>query len=129
MEAGKTGNVCSILDGTTKILAVSATVTKPYHQPHQNPRRVAIIEGSAKSRAINEDAYSDVRDSRTAGHTLIWSSTWRRSPVWRRAASMSTADHPHRLRFWISGQVRRVTAFRREMKRRATVDPASGSGN
>ena len=42
------------------------------------------------------------------------------------AASVSTRgyNHPHRLRVWISGQVRRVTAFiRRETKRRAAVEP------
>lgn len=33
-------------------------------------------------------------------------------------------NHPHRFRVWISGQVRRVTAFiRREMKRRAAIEP------
>nr|WP_225648927.1 hypothetical protein [Bradyrhizobium australafricanum] len=32
--------------------------------------------------------------------------------------------HPHRLRVWISGQVRRVTAsIRCEMKRRAAIEP------
>ena len=36
-------------------------------------------------------------------------------------------NHPHRLRVWISGQVRRVTAsIRREMKRRAAVEPVIG---
>lgn len=36
-------------------------------------------------------------------------------------------NHPHRFRVWISGQVRRVTAsIRREMKRRAAVEPAIG---
>src|SRR4029453_6867183 len=61
-----------------------------------------------------------------------WSPTWRSSPAWRLAASMSTKgyrghNHPHRLRVWISGQVRRVTAsIRREMKRRAAVEPVIG---
>lgn len=33
-------------------------------------------------------------------------------------------DHPHRFRVWISGQVRRVTKpIRREMKRRAAIEP------
>ena len=36
-------------------------------------------------------------------------------------------DHPHKFRVWISGQVRRVTAsIRREMKRRAAVEPVIG---
>ena len=36
-------------------------------------------------------------------------------------------NHPHRLSVWISGQVRRVTAsIRREMKRRAAVEPVIG---
>lgn len=36
-------------------------------------------------------------------------------------------NHPHRFRIWISGQVRRVTAsIRREMKRRAAVEPVIG---
>ena len=36
-------------------------------------------------------------------------------------------NHPHRLRVWISGQVRHVTAsIRREMKRRAAVEPVIG---
>ncbi|MHC2338210.1 PAS domain-containing protein [Bradyrhizobium sp. USDA 4454] len=36
-------------------------------------------------------------------------------------------NHPHRFRFWISGQVRRVTApIRREMRRRAAVEPVIG---
>jgi transposase, IS5 family len=36
-------------------------------------------------------------------------------------------DHPHRFRVWISGQVRRVTKpIRREMKRRAAVEPVIG---
>jgi IS5 family transposase len=36
-------------------------------------------------------------------------------------------NHPHRFRVWISGQVRRVTAaIRREMKRRAAVEPVIG---
>ena len=36
-------------------------------------------------------------------------------------------NHPHRLGVWISGQVRRVTAsIRREMKRRAAVEPVIG---
>ena len=36
-------------------------------------------------------------------------------------------NHPRRLRVWISGQVRRVTAsIRREMKRRAAVEPVIG---
>jgi IS5 family transposase len=36
-------------------------------------------------------------------------------------------SHPHRLRVWISGQVRRVTkAIRREMRRRAAVEPVIG---
>ena len=35
--------------------------------------------------------------------------------------------HPHRFRVWISGQARRVTAvIRREMKRRAAVEPVIG---
>jgi IS5 family transposase len=36
-------------------------------------------------------------------------------------------NHPHQFRVWISGQVRRVTAsIRREMKRRAAVEPVIG---
>ena len=36
-------------------------------------------------------------------------------------------EHPHKFRVWISGQVRRVTAaIRREMKRRAAVEPVIG---
>jgi transposase, IS5 family len=36
-------------------------------------------------------------------------------------------NHTHRLRVWISGQVRRVTAsIRREMKRRAAIEPVIG---
>ncbi len=36
-------------------------------------------------------------------------------------------NHPHRFRVWISGQVRGVTAsIRREMKRRAAVEPVIG---
>jgi IS5 family transposase len=36
-------------------------------------------------------------------------------------------NHPHRFRVWISGQVRRVTAsIRREMRRRAAVEPVIG---
>jgi IS5 family transposase len=36
-------------------------------------------------------------------------------------------NHPNRLRVWISGQVRRITAsIRREMKRRAAVEPVIG---
>jgi len=36
-------------------------------------------------------------------------------------------SHPHRFRVWISGQVRRVTAsIRREMRRRAAVEPVIG---
>jgi len=36
-------------------------------------------------------------------------------------------NHPHKFRVWISGQVRRVTAAtRREMKRRAAVEPVIG---
>jgi IS5 family transposase len=36
-------------------------------------------------------------------------------------------NHPNRFRVWISGQVRRVTAaIRREMKRRAAVEPVIG---
>ena len=36
-------------------------------------------------------------------------------------------NYPHRFRVWISGQVRRVTAsIRREMKRRAAVEPVIG---
>ena len=36
-------------------------------------------------------------------------------------------QHPHKFRVWISGQVRRVTAaIRREMKRRAAVEPVIG---
>jgi transposase, IS5 family len=35
--------------------------------------------------------------------------------------------HPHKFRVWISGQVQRVTAaIRREMKRRAAVEPVIG---
>jgi transposase, IS5 family len=35
-------------------------------------------------------------------------------------------NHPHKFRVWISGQARRVTAIiRREMKRRAAVEPVS----
>ena len=36
-------------------------------------------------------------------------------------------NHPNRFQVWISGQVRRVTAtIRREMKRRAAVEPVIG---
>jgi transposase, IS5 family len=36
-------------------------------------------------------------------------------------------NHPHKFRVWISGQVRRVTkAIRREMRRRAVVEPVIG---
>lgn len=36
-------------------------------------------------------------------------------------------DHPHKFRVWISGQVRRVTKpIRREMKRRAAIEPVIG---
>jgi IS5 family transposase len=36
-------------------------------------------------------------------------------------------NHPHKFRVWISGQVRRVTkTIRREMKRRAAVEPVIG---
>jgi transposase, IS5 family len=36
-------------------------------------------------------------------------------------------NHPHKFRAWISGQVRRVIkAIRREMRRRATVEPMIG---
>jgi hypothetical protein len=36
-------------------------------------------------------------------------------------------SHPHRFRVWISGQVRRVTKpIRREMRRRAAVEPVIG---
>lgn len=36
-------------------------------------------------------------------------------------------NHPNRFRVWISGQVRRVTrTIRREMKRRAVVEPVIG---
>jgi IS5 family transposase len=36
-------------------------------------------------------------------------------------------NHPHSFRVWISGQVRRVTAsIRREMRRRAAVEPVIG---
>ncbi len=36
-------------------------------------------------------------------------------------------NHPHKFRVWISGQVRRAaTAIRREMKRRAAVEPVIG---
>jgi IS5 family transposase len=36
-------------------------------------------------------------------------------------------NHPHKFRVWITGQVRRVTApIRREMKRRAAVEPVIG---
>ncbi len=36
-------------------------------------------------------------------------------------------NHPHKFRVWISGQVRRTTkALRREMKRRAAVEPTIG---
>jgi IS5 family transposase len=36
-------------------------------------------------------------------------------------------NHPHKFRVWISGQVRRTTAaIRREMKRRAAVEPVIG---
>lgn len=36
-------------------------------------------------------------------------------------------NHPHRFRVWISGQVRRVTkAIRREMRRRAAIEPVIG---
>jgi len=36
-------------------------------------------------------------------------------------------NHPHKFRVWISGQVRRVTgSIRREMKRRAAVEPVIG---
>ncbi len=36
-------------------------------------------------------------------------------------------DHPHRFRVWISGQARRVTKpIRREMKRRAAIEPVIG---
>ncbi len=36
-------------------------------------------------------------------------------------------DHPHRFRVWISGQVRRATKpIRREMKRRAAIEPVIG---
>ena len=36
-------------------------------------------------------------------------------------------NHPHKFRVWISGQTRRVTAtIRREMKRRAAVEPVIG---
>ena len=36
-------------------------------------------------------------------------------------------NHPHRFRVWISGQVRRVTkTIRREMRRRAAVEPVIG---
>ena len=36
-------------------------------------------------------------------------------------------NHPNRFRVWISGQVRRVTrAIRREMRRRAAVEPVIG---
>jgi IS5 family transposase len=36
-------------------------------------------------------------------------------------------NHPHKFRVWITGQVRRVTRpIRREMKRRAAVEPVIG---
>jgi transposase, IS5 family len=36
-------------------------------------------------------------------------------------------NHPHKFHVWISGQVRRVTAtIRREMRRRAAVEPVIG---
>ncbi|MDH3475406.1 MAG: transposase, partial [Rhodospirillales bacterium] len=36
-------------------------------------------------------------------------------------------NHPHKFRVWISGQVRRVTkTIRREMRRRAAVEPTIG---
>jgi transposase, IS5 family len=36
-------------------------------------------------------------------------------------------NHPHRFRVWITGQVRRVTkAIRREMRRRAAIEPVIG---
>jgi transposase, IS5 family len=36
-------------------------------------------------------------------------------------------NHPHRFRIWITGQVRRTTAaIKREMKRRAAVEPVIG---
>jgi len=36
-------------------------------------------------------------------------------------------DHPHKFRVWVSGQVRRVTKpIRREMKRRAAIEPVIG---
>nr|WP_245570184.1 transposase [Bradyrhizobium ottawaense] len=40
---------------------------------------------------------------------------------------LNSHNHPRRLGVWISGQVRRVTAsIRREMKRRAAVEPVIG---
>ncbi len=36
-------------------------------------------------------------------------------------------NHPHKFRIWITGQVRRTTAaIKREMKRRAAVEPVIG---
>ena len=57
---------------------------------------------------------------------------WRGLPAWRPAAvhvdkGYRGHNHPHSFRVWISGQVRRVTAsIRREMRRRAAVEPVIG---
>jgi hypothetical protein len=60
------------------------------------------------------------------------SPSWKRGPGLRRVASTSTkaiaATTTHRSSVWISGQVRRVTApIRREMRRRAAVEPVIGN--
>jgi transposase, IS5 family len=40
---------------------------------------------------------------------------------------IAATNHPHKFRVWISGQVRHVTkTVRREMKRRAAVEPVIG---
>jgi DDE family transposase len=48
-------------------------------------------------------------------------------PPHPRRQGLSRPDYPDRFRIWISGQVRRVTkVIRREMRRRAAVEPVIG---
>ena len=64
----------------------------------------------------------------TATRSVPSSPISKSSRVSHRAASAATrANYPDRFKVWISGQVRRVTkAIRREMRRRAAVEPVIG---
>ena len=101
-------------------------------KPARHERRRQTPPATPEGRTVRAHAKALHGNPSTGTRSAPWSPTWRSSPAWR-------PSHPCRQRVprpqppapaqgRISGQVRRVTAsIRREMKRRAAVEPSSAT--